>query len=231
MNGKTYKIPLGSASSGLQSVVPLQIMLQYYSKKYFDTFDIRTSFDQEEKTRRIRSILTTNIVLVPMFGKDFDPQWRSDLIMEANNRLHKGDPEALRLMDEFRAEVARLTVPVKTSFVVEEPEQNLYPFSQIALIDAIVSMCSSERGHGCTITTHSPFILNYLNILIARYYKGIKDKTMVNPQELGVFATGDGRLNDLMQKNENTGLLSVNAEDLVEAMRYMYSECRELKGM
>ena len=29
VNGKTYKIPLGSASSGLQSVVPLQIMMQY----------------------------------------------------------------------------------------------------------------------------------------------------------------------------------------------------------
>ena len=41
-NGKTYKIPLGSASSGLQSVVPLQIMVQHYSDVYFKTFDART---------------------------------------------------------------------------------------------------------------------------------------------------------------------------------------------
>jgi hypothetical protein len=205
-------------------------MIQYYSKNYFDTFDIRTSFDQEEKTRKIRSMLTTTVVLKQMFGENIDPQHRNELIKEVNNRLHKGDPEALRLMDEFRAEVTRLTVPERTSFIIEEPEQNLYPFTQIALTDAIVTLCSSERGHGCTITTHSPFILNYLNVMIARYYKGVKDKAAMNPQELGVFATGDGRLTDLMQINEKSGEMSVNAEDLVEAMRYMYTEYREMKG-
>ncbi len=229
VNGKTYKIPLGSASSGLQSVVPLQIMVQYYSDVYFDTFDVRTSFDQDEKTRLIRSRLTTSVVLNQMFGEDFHLEQRNELIKEANNRLHKGDPEALRLMDAFRAEVSRLTVPVRTSFIVEEPEQNLYPFTQIALTDAVVSLCSSERRHGCTITTHSPFILNYLNVLIARHYKGITDKAVLNPEELCVFATGDGRLTDLVQKNEKTGEISVNAEDLVEAMRYMYTEYREIK--
>lgn len=230
VNGKTYKIPLGSASSGLQSVVPLQIMVQHYSDVYFKTFDARTSFDQDEKTRLIRSRLTSSVVLKQMFGEDFDPEQRSELIKEANNRLHQADPEALRLMEAFRAEVARLTVPVRTSFIIEEPEQNLYPFTQIALTDAVVNLCSSERQHGCTITTHSPFILNYLNVLIARYYKGVADKAALNPEELGVFATGDGRLTDLLQKNEKTGELNVNAEDLVEAMRYMYTEYREIKG-
>ena len=133
-------------------------------------------------------------------------------------------------MEEYRAEVMRLTVPAKTSFIVEEPEQNLYPFTQMALMDAIVKLCSSERKHCCTITTHSPFILNYLNVMIARYYKDIKEKAVLNPEELGVFATGDGRLTDLMQHNEKTGQMSVNAEDLVEAMRYMYTEYREMKG-
>lgn len=229
VNGKTYKIPLGSASSGLQSVVPLLIMIQHYSDVYFETFDARTSFDQDEKTRLIRSKLTSSVVLRQMFGVDIKPEQRNELIKEANNRLHKGDPEALRLMDEFRAEVERLTVPVRTSFIVEEPEQNLYPFTQIALTDAIVGLCSSERMHACTITTHSPFILNYLNVMIARYYKGVTDKAVLNPEELGVFATGEGRLLDLMQRNDKTGELSVNAEDLVEAMRYMYTEYREIK--
>lgn len=229
VNGKTYKIPLGSASSGLQSVVPLQIMVQHYSDVYFKTFDARTSFDQDEKTRLIRSRLTSAVVLKQMFGDNFDPEQHNEQIKEANNRLHKGDPEALRLMEEFRVEVTRLTVPVRTSFIIEEPEQNLYPFTQIALTDAVVKLCSSERHHGCTITTHSPFILNYLNVLIARYYRGLTDKAVLNPEELGVFATGDGRLTDLMQVNEKTGELSVNAEDLVEAMRYMYTEYREIK--
>lgn len=229
MNGKTYKIPLGSASSGLQSVVPLLIMIQHYSDVYFETYDARTSFDQDEKTRLIRSKLTSSVVLKQMFGNDFNHEKRSEQVKEANNRLHRGDPEALRLMDEFRAEVTRLTVPVKTSFIVEEPEQNLYPFTQIALTDAIVELCSSERSHDCTITTHSPFILNYLNVLIARYYRGIMGKVVLNPEELGVFATEYGRLTNLILMNKKTGELSVNAEDLVEPMRFMYTEYREMK--
>ena len=229
VNGKTYNIPLGSASSGLQSVVPLQIMLQYYAGQYFDTFDARISFDQEERTRQIRFMLTTTVVLQQMFGEDYAPERRSELIKEANSRLHKGDPEALRLMEVFQTEVNRLTIPVRTSFIVEEPEQNLYPFTQIALTEAIVNLCSSERQHCCTVTTHSPFILNYLNVLIARYYKGIGDKACLNPDDLGVFATGDGRLSNLLQVNAKTGEKSVNAEDLVEAMRYMYTEYRKIK--
>ena len=98
-------------------------------------------------------------------------------------------------------------------------------------MDAIVQLCTSERRHRCTITTHSPFILNYLNVLITRFNKGIKDKAALNPEELGVFATADGRLTDLMQCNEKTGEMSVNAEDLVSPIRYMYTEYREMKEM
>jgi hypothetical protein len=54
---------------------------------------------------------------------------------------------------------------------------------------------------------------------------------MLNPTELSVFAVGNGRLADLIQNNERTGEMSVNAEDLVEAMRYMYTEYREMKDM
>jgi hypothetical protein len=183
VNGKTYKIPLGSASSGLQSVVPLQIMMQYYTNKYFNTFAEKTSFDSDAKTRMIQN----------------------------------------RVVDKY------VTVPVRTSFIVEGPEQNLYPFTQIDLMEAIVKLCSGERGHGCTITTHSPFILNYLNVLIERFNKNIPDQVKLNPDELCVYSVNDGRLSDLMQVNAKTGEKSVNAEDLVEAMRAMYQEYREIK--
>ena len=94
-----------------------------------------------------------------------------------------------------------------------------------------MSLCKKRRDHGCTITTHSPFILNYLNVLIVRHYKQVAEKVGLDPNELGVYATADGRLSDLMQQNANTGEYSVNAEELVEAMRYMYTEYREMKEM
>ena len=231
VNGKTYHIPLGSASSGLQSVVPLQIMLQYYSDQYFTTYAEKTSFDTDVKTRKIRQKLTDTIVLQQMFPDEVNPNNRSQLIKRANERLHKGDPEAQSLLRDYQSEVERLTVPIRTSFIIEEPEQNLYPFTQVALLETMLKLCFNDRLHRCTITTHSPFILNYLNVLIERFNKGLFDKVNLNPQELSVFATTDGRLTDLMQVNTKTGAMSVNAEDLVEAMRYMYREYREMRGL
>ena len=228
VNGNTYQIPLGSASSGLQSVIPLQIMLQYYADQYFRSFADKTAYDADLKTRQIQSRIIDKYVLSVAYP-GFNPADRSRLIKEQNERIHEGNPSARQLLERYRKELERLSVPVRTSFIVEEPEQNLFPFTQMALTDAIVKLCSSERKHRCTITTHSPFILNYLNVMIARYYKGIEGRAVLNPEELGVFATGDGRLTDLIQLNEKTGQMSVNAEDLVEAMRYMYTEYREMK--
>ena len=52
-NGKTYHMPLCSASSGLQSVIPLLIMLQYYTGQYFNTYNEKISFQTDEKMRKI----------------------------------------------------------------------------------------------------------------------------------------------------------------------------------
>ena len=228
VNGETYKIPLGSASSGLQSVVPLQIMMQYYTNQYFNTFAEKTSFDSDAKTRMIQDKVVDKYVLSVMYP-GFDPADRIKLIKEQNERIHEGNPEARELLMKYREELERLTVPVRTSFIVEEPEQNLYPFTQISLLEAIVELCSDERSHGCTITTHSPFILNYLNVLIERYYKNIPNQVKLNPEELCSYSISEGRLSDLMQVNARTGEKSVNAEDLVEVMRAMHQEYREIK--
>lgn len=228
VNGKSYQIPLGSASSGLQSVVPLQVMVQYYTGQYFRTFAERTSFEADAKTRTIQARTIDKYVLSILFP-GFAQADRRRLIYEVNERIHNADAQASQLLKKFRQEFERLTVPVRTSFIIEEKEQNLYPFTQLDLLEYIIARCSNERKHGCTMTTHSPFVLNYLNVLIERYYKRVFDKVNLNPDELCVYGTGDGRIVDLMQMNLNTGERSVNADDLVEAMRFMYREYREMK--
>lgn len=230
INGKTYRIPLSSASSGLQSVVPLQIMVQYYSDVYFATYSQKISFASNEKMHIIRQKLTDSIVLQQMFPEEINSIDRNQLIAKANERIQNNDPNALSSLKYYQSEVNRLTVPHRTSFIIEEPEQNLYPFTQMALLEAMLTLCYNERAHRCTITTHSPFILNYLNILIERYYKKVTGKVAINPEELGVFVTNDGHLNDLMQINTKTDTKNVNAEDLVEAMRSMYYEYMDMRG-
>ena len=228
INGKTYDIPLSNSSSGLQSVTPLIVMLQYYSDQYFAEYNKKMSFEQDSKIKQLRAALTKEVAL-SQYKPDFKEEEVSSLIAHFNEDLRKGEPRVQKIYEEYDQALDRLSIPNRTTFIIEEPEQNLYPFTQIALLEATLKLFSSEHKHGCTITTHSPFILNYLNVLIARYYKNIVDKVVLNPEELSVFSTDEGVLTDMMQKNIKTGEYSVKADDLVEAMRTMYQEYRDIK--
>lgn len=228
INGKTYDIPLSNSSSGLQSVTPLIVMLQYYSNQYFAEYNKKKSFEQESKIKQLRAALTREVAL-SQYKPGFKEDEVSALISQFNDALRRGDPQVLKIFEVYDQALDRLSIPNRITFIIEEPEQNLYPFTQVSLLEAIFRMCCSERDHGCTITTHSPFVLNYLNVLIARYYKKVSDKVVLNPDELGVFSTDNGRLSNMMQMNLKTGEYSVNADDLVEAMRVMYQEYRDIK--
>lgn len=230
VNGETYDISLSNSSSGLQSVAPLVVMLNYYTGQYYKEYDFKNSFDQEAKWKKMRNALTREVVL-SLYKPGYKEEEIGELIKEFNEKLHKYDTKALDIFAKYDAACNRLMIPTRTTFIVEEPEQNLYPFTQIVLLEEIVKQCSVAQEHGCTITTHSPFILNYLNVLMMRYYKHIIGKAAINPADISVYAMQYGRMNDLMQTNSSTGLISVNAEELIEAMRDMYGEYVELKKM
>ncbi|MBQ7774109.1 MAG: AAA family ATPase [Bacteroidales bacterium] len=53
-----------------------------------------------------------------------------------------------------------------SSFVIEEPEQNLFPSTQYALVKHIFSMLDNTRDDSLVITTHSPYIMTAVNNLI-----------------------------------------------------------------
>lgn len=229
INGQSYDISLSNSSSGLQSLTPLLVMLQYYSDQYFAEYDFKNSFEQNNKVKKMRLALTHEVAL-SQYKPGYVEKDTSALVKQFNEDLHRGDPKVVKIFEAYEKACDRLMIPNRTTFIIEEPEQNLYPFTQVALIECIVKLCCNGRDHGYTITTHSPFVLNYLNVLIARYYKNITGVAWLDPMDLGVFGTIDGRLSDLMQKNAKTGEYSVNADDLVEAMRYMYSEYRQMKA-
>lgn len=228
-NGQSYDISLSNSSSGLQSLTPLLVMLQYFSDQYFNEYDIKTSFEQNTKVRQMRLALTREVAL-SQYKPGFKEVEVAQLVTQFNDDLHRGDKRAEEIFKSYEDACNRLLTPNRTTFIIEEPEQNLYPFTQVALVETVIKLCSNGRMHGCTITTHSPFVLNYLNVMVARYYNNVEGGVKLNPSELGVFGTQDGRLMNLLQYNTNTEEYSVNADDLVEAMRYMYNEYRQMKG-
>ena len=59
-NGKTYDIALSDASSGLQSVTPLTLLLNYYSNQYFADYGKTTSYEKEQELKQLEVVKELN---------------------------------------------------------------------------------------------------------------------------------------------------------------------------
>ena len=110
---------------------------------------------------------------------------------------------------------------------VEEAELCLFPDAQRLLIDTLVKTCfhnqEEDRQLTLMITTHSPYIINHLNVLLRRYTQH-SEKAGIAPDSLGVYRIMDGSLQNLMGKDLTTGETVVNTLDLSETMNGIYQE-------
>lgn len=224
INGQTYGIPLSSASSGLQSIIPLLVMLQYYSGQYFTVASQKKSFDRDTKAIKMVQALTERYILKPY--KPNHTQSESDgLLFDLSVKFQAGDEESRKLLSNFQNALSRLLTPVKTTFIIEEPEQNLFPDTQLELTERLTLLCQQERKHEFTLTTHSPYIINYFNILINQD-KESRGRIFVD--DLNVFAVGNGGIQNLKSRNEK-GEWLIDTFDLTEQMQSIYSEYVSLK--
>lgn len=109
----------------------------------------------------------------------------------------------------------------KFFFVIEEPEAHLFTNSQFDIIKFIamnVNLTDSE----VFITTHSPYILNAVNLLM---YSGKVEKESINansiidilyridPNEVGAFYIKEGKLIDIIDPDE----MLIQSEKIDEA--------------
>lgn len=114
------------------------------------------------------------------------------------------------------------------SFVVEEPEQNLFPENQREILGFFTSKLWDKKKRGFVLTTHSPYLLSCLNVLMLAYKlqhieevreeaeKIIAPGYTVNPDDVAVYSLdpeSDEYCKSLI--SEKTGLVSVNELDSV----------------
>lgn len=223
INGKTYHIALSSASSGLQSVIPLLVMMQYYTGEYFNSYAEKVSFDVDSKIKKTRRVLIDELVLNHI-KPNFSVEERPGLVKLVNDRVHEHDERYVGLVRNYWKVANRLTIPSKSSFIIEEPEQNLYPSTQMDLLKVLISLCQGDKEHDLTITTHSPYILNQLNLLVKLYDVNSDDEAKLNWEELTVFAVEDGGLRDLKLKNAHL----INPEYLSAPLDAIYDQYERL---
>lgn len=115
------------------------------------------------------------------------------------------------------------------AFVIEEPEQNLFPENQFEVLGFITSkFWKSNKQRQFVITTHSPYILASLNVLMLAYRlhqnedvreqveEIVKPGFTVNPDNVAVYSLNpDGEEYCKSLISEKTGLVSVNELDSV----------------
>ena len=134
------------------------------------------------------------------------------------NYLHEMDR-----LTKFKA-VTELADLNKVIYVhIEEPELSLFPNAQCKLIDEIVRTANNaeeDRKVNLMFATHSPYILNYLNIIL---HQTVNDRAHVNAENMAVYRLFDGRALPMLVKDEN-GKDMVDTYDLTEMMNSIYEE-------
>jgi len=137
IKGADYKIKLSEASSGFQSAVPLYLASQYLCNTIKDLKNSESMSSDEE--RRFGE-MTAKIIS----DKSLTDKQKRIAISEIGKKFNK-------------------TVFVN---IIEEPEQNLFPTSQWKILQSLLEFNNEEKGNKLIITTHSPYLINYLTIAV-----------------------------------------------------------------
>lgn len=105
---------------------------------------------------------------------------------------------------------------------IEEPELSLYPESQSRLMDFLVNRCFMyEHPYNMTLmmATHSPYIVNYLNVLIRR--TETNGLPFVNPENVNVYEIFDGFAAPLKTLNDKP---VIDTRSMSDPIADMYKE-------
>lgn len=134
--GTDYKVRLINASSGVQSSLPMCIVSEYLSRKIAEKEEIRLSKEEKDKLEKHVAEIMQNA--------DYSDSIKDMMIRQLSfaNRY-----------DRFIN-------------IVEEPELNLFPRSQMEVLFSLISNNASTNENMLVLTTHSPYSLAIINTMI-----------------------------------------------------------------
>lgn len=147
LRGEGYKVKLTEASSGFQSLVPLFLVSNYLAHSVKKQSEANKEPMSSEEMQR--------------FKKGVEDVWSNDNLTDEQKRI------ALSVLS------AKFN---KTAFIniVEEPEQNLFPTSQQKMLNSLLEFNNMNKGNKLIMTTHSPYLINYLTLAVKA--DALKDK-------------------------------------------------------
>ena len=195
-------VKLSNASSGIQAALPLCLVSEYLSDKVASREETKQS--KEERDRLEKRV-------AEIMGNDNYTASVKDMMLKQLSSLNR-----------YGCFIN----------IAEEPELNLFPKSQMGVISSLIAANSKTGGNMLVITTHSPYSLAILNLLLLAsktYEKAEDDKTRmavdeivdsrfhISSDELAAYNLSEGTGGTYCRSiiNETTGFISKNDLDTI----------------
>ncbi len=210
--GEGYKVRLVCASSGIQSSLPMSMVSEYLSK--MATERVETKLSKEEKDKLEKRVAEI------MQNDDYTDSVKDMMIRQ------------LSLANRYDRFIN----------VVEEPELNLFPKSQMQVLYSLVANATASHKNMLVLTTHSPYSLAIVNTMImgAKAYANADeelrcsiDKILPQRYHIGTNDIAAYRLSSSTEcycqsvVNPKTGLISKNeldsaSDDIMQVFNSLY---------
>lgn len=198
------ELSMQSASSGLQSLVPLFVLTDYITDGIFK-IDMKSIKDQN---------VTENLLLQLKASHpsgDFVYVDKHDIAIAS---------------DDLNSIIRNFTNYDHSDIYLEEPEENLFPETQRDLVNWLAEIVNGEKKHSLFIATHSPYIMSAFNNLIqagdiieelpekeADVEKIIGGHRAIRYDDVAVFAIAEGCVHSI--KDDELRLISPSELDTV----------------
>lgn len=203
---KGKDIKLNNASSGLQSLTPLLLPLEYMTGKLFDLKNVESPNEKNER----------NNVLANYLNDIFDSVLSKEEVAGLKDNIAIEDDKLKKIANL----IVNRIVYRYSQFIFEEPEQNLFPETQRDLVYYLLNKVNNKkRDHKLFLTTHSPYILYALNNCMMGYL--VKDNmpedekeellsknSWIDPKLVSVWEIEEGKGTIRPIKNTETGTIS-----------------------
>ncbi|MDE6804558.1 MAG: ATP-binding protein [Muribaculaceae bacterium] len=139
-------LPLKESSSGVQSLFPMFVHLDYLTNRLYENDTVRLSYEQKEERKRLQEILCRKFQT------------------SGNGLKEVIDDVEFRFVDNstatsFKRIFSNFTQTHHSEIFLEEPEDNLFPPTQCQLVNWLVDSIK-EHEDSLFVATHSPYILN-----------------------------------------------------------------------
>ena len=168
------------------------------------------------------------VAIVHYFAQEFS--FKDAFQRSVLNYLYKQD-----LLTKFTLGINRNKLGKYVHIHIEEVELSLAPEDQRAfmsnLVEEVFHKNKKDRKLGLMVSTHSPYIVNHLNVLLRAGYfeKARENYPFLAKDDIAVYRVNEGKIISLMATDNDTGEYVINALDMSDTMERIFEEYESME--